>query len=390
MASSKAKGLGSSLSIQELAKQPMLGIPERYVRLDNEPSSILSEDATSLQMIPIVDMQQLLRDDATDFKLEKLHAACKEWGIFQLVNHGVSSLLVEKLKYEIEEFYMLPSEEKMRFKIQPGDVEGETLESYISELQKLAMTLFGLMEKALKINKGEIEEMFDDGTQSVRMTYYPPCPQPEMVMGLTPHSDATGITILLQVNGVEGFQIKKDGIWIPVNFLPDAFVVNVGDILEGFSSLDDWEDTEGIVEYMLSSSEGEDSDGEVMLNPLTDFDLPTAREQSLATNDTLTVTAHRLAMIRRGRRKSSIIHHNIAYAYNIHTKTTNTISIQQQTLAAYNRSGLNPSIKHCTRSLIRPATQQEQATTSAMTTPKGSALLCSATDQHAFALKQDL
>ncbi|KAF5943964.1 hypothetical protein HYC85_018041 [Camellia sinensis] len=232
MASSKPKGLGSSLSIQELAKQPMLGIPERYVRLDNEPSSILSEDATSLQMIPIVDMQQLLMDEATDFKLEKLHSACKEWGIFQLVNHGVSSLLVEKLKYEIEEFYKLPSEEKMRFKIQPGDVEGETLESYISELQKLAMTLFGLMEKALKINKGEIEEMFDDGTQSVRMTYYPPCPQPEMVMGLTPHSDATGITILLQVNGVEGFQIRKDGIWIPVNFLPDAFVVNVGDILE--------------------------------------------------------------------------------------------------------------------------------------------------------------
>ncbi|GMP73929.1 hypothetical protein CsSME_00031510 [Camellia sinensis var. sinensis] len=75
---------------------------------------------------------------------------------------------------------------------------------------------------------------------------------------------------------------------------------------EGFSSLDDWEDTEGIVDYMLSSSEGEDSDGDVMLNPLTDVDLPTAREQFLTTNDTLTVTAHRLAMIRRGRRKSRI------------------------------------------------------------------------------------
>ncbi|KAL7212903.1 hypothetical protein ACSBR2_015574 [Camellia fascicularis] len=59
--------------------------------------------------------------------------------------------------------------------------------------------------------------------------------------------------------------------------------------LYGFSSLDDWEDTEGIVEYMLSSSEGQDSDGEVMLNPLTNVDLPTAREQSLTTNDTLGV-----------------------------------------------------------------------------------------------------
>ncbi|KAL7243339.1 hypothetical protein ACSBR1_015688 [Camellia fascicularis] len=276
MASSKPNGLGSSLTIQELAKEPMLVIPERYVRLDNEPCSNLSEDATS-QTIPTVDMQQLLMGEATDFQLDKLHSICKEWGIFQLVNHGVSSLLVEKLKYEIEEFYKLPLEEKMKYKIQPGDVEGygtllvqddekldwgdrlymvvnpvhrrkahllpqlpsslrKTLESYISELQKLAMTVFGLMAKALKIDKREMEEMFDDGTQSVRMSYYPPCPQPEMVMGLRPHSDADGITILLQVNGVEGFQIKKDGIWIPVSFLPDAFVVNVGDILEILSN----------------------------------------------------------------------------------------------------------------------------------------------------------
>ncbi|XP_028087847.1 codeine O-demethylase-like [Camellia sinensis] len=190
MASSKPKGLGSSLTIQELAKEPMLVIPERYVRLDNKPCSILSEDGTS-QTIPTVDMQLLLMGEATDFQLDKLHSICKEWGIFQK-----KSLLVKR-EYK---------------------------------------TVFGLMAKALKIDKGEMEEMFDDGMQSVRMSYYPPCPQPEKVMGLRPHSDATGITILLQVNGVEGFQIKKDGIWIPVSFLPDAFVVNVGDTLEILSN----------------------------------------------------------------------------------------------------------------------------------------------------------
>ena len=34
------------------------------------------------------------------------------------------------------------------------------------------------------------------------------------------------------LNEVDGLQIKKDGVWIPVSFLPDALVVNVGDILE--------------------------------------------------------------------------------------------------------------------------------------------------------------
>ena len=78
----------------------------------------------------------------------------------------------------------------------------------------------------------EMIELFDDGMQAVRMAYYPPCPKPELVMGLTPHSDITLLTILHQVNGVDGLQIRKDGLWFPLNFNPDAFVVNVGDILE--------------------------------------------------------------------------------------------------------------------------------------------------------------
>lgn len=108
----------------------------------------------------------------------------------------------------------------------------ETMEAYLKELQKLALTLLEHLGKALMIEMREMKEMFDDGMQSVRITYYPPCPQPEQVMGITPHSDATGITILHQVNGVEGLQLKKDGVWIPVNFHPDAFVVNIGDVLE--------------------------------------------------------------------------------------------------------------------------------------------------------------
>lgn len=107
-----------------------------------------------------------------------------------------------------------------------------TLESYYLELKHLAMELLALLGKAVKIDMKKIEELFEDGMQSVRITYYPPCPQPELVIGLTPHSDASGITILHQLNGVDGLQIKKDGNWAPVNVLEDAFVVNVGDIVE--------------------------------------------------------------------------------------------------------------------------------------------------------------
>lgn len=102
----------------------------------------------------------------------------------------------------------------------------------MSELRELGMTLLGLLGEGISMEMKEVERLFEDGMQSVRMTHYPPCPQPEVVVGLTPHSDATGITILHQVNGVEGLEIKKGGVWVPVTFLPGAFVVNVGDIME--------------------------------------------------------------------------------------------------------------------------------------------------------------
>ncbi|XP_009792316.1 protein SRG1-like [Nicotiana tabacum] len=271
-----SKELESSISLQEITKEPVVSIPIRYLCIDEEPS-LLSE-ASLAPAIPTIDSKALVMEQTRGSELERLHLTCKEWGIFQLVNHGVSSSIMEKLKYEIEKFYRLPLEEKMRYKVRPGDFEGygqkailhsqdqkgfdwadrfymitnpvqrrklhllpqlppslrETLEVYLSELQKLAKVLLWSIADTLKIAREEVDKMFndEDGMQSVRMTYYPPCPKPELVMGFRPHSDATGITILHQVNGVDGFQVKKDGVWIPVHFLPNAFVVNLGDILE--------------------------------------------------------------------------------------------------------------------------------------------------------------
>ncbi|RVW95250.1 Codeine O-demethylase [Vitis vinifera] len=112
----------------------------------------------------------------------------------------------------------------------------DTLEVYVVEMRNLALTMLSFMEKALKIEVNEMRKLFEQGLQAMRMNYYPPCPKPEQVIGLTPHSDSVGLTILLQVNEVEGLQIRKDGMWIPITPLPNAFIVNIGDILEIFSN----------------------------------------------------------------------------------------------------------------------------------------------------------
>lgn len=67
----------------------------------------------------------------------------------------------------------------------------------------------------------------------------------------------------------------------------------------GVSSLHDWGDNNRAIDYRLSASEGEESDGDIILQPITDVDLPTPKEQFYPADDSITATAHRLSMLGR-------------------------------------------------------------------------------------------
>ncbi|KAK7319166.1 hypothetical protein RJT34_03884 [Clitoria ternatea] len=259
-------------SVQEIAKEGLKSVPERYVRPQHE-RPILSS-TTPLPEIPVIDFSKFLSQHLKGPELNKLHYACKQWGFFQVINHGVSSALVERVKRGALDFFNLPIEEKKRFGQRDGDVQGygqafvvsedqklewadmffmftlpshirkphlfpnipqpfrDDLEAYCAELENLAKQILDQMATSLAIDPMEIRELYGVGEQSLRMNYYPPCPQPDHVIGLNPHSDGGGLTILLQANEVEGLQIRKDGLWIPVKPLPNAFIINLGDMLE--------------------------------------------------------------------------------------------------------------------------------------------------------------
>ncbi|EEF33888.1 Naringenin,2-oxoglutarate 3-dioxygenase, putative [Ricinus communis] len=237
-----ALSLGSSLlvpCVQELAKLSLESIPPRYVRQDqDQPINVQNQNVE----VPVIDMERLLSQESMHSELAKLHCACRDWGFFQLVNHQVSASLLEKMKIEVQEFFNLPMEKKKKLWQYPGEVEGfgqpllETLDTYSWEVKNLAKIILAQMAKTLEMEAKEMTEIFEDGHQSIRINYYPPCPQPEKVIGLTPHSDATGLTILLQLNEVEGLQINKNGKWVTVKPIPNAFIINIGDILEIISN----------------------------------------------------------------------------------------------------------------------------------------------------------
>ncbi|CAA3001330.1 DMR6-LIKE OXYGENASE 1 [Olea europaea subsp. europaea] len=86
-----------------------------------------------------------------------------------------------------------------------------------------------------KEEEGEILKEFEDGSQLMILNCYPPCPQPDLTLGMPPHSDYGFLTLLLQ-DEVKGLQIQHQKNWVTVEPIPGSFVVNVGDHLEIFSN----------------------------------------------------------------------------------------------------------------------------------------------------------
>jgi isopenicillin N synthase-like dioxygenase len=99
-------------------------------------------------------------------------------------------------------------------------------------MTSLASRVLSLMAADLGIEEEALHDAFTGHRQSMAIHYYPPCRHPEKVMGIMPHTDGLGLTLLLHVDDTPGLQIRKGGRWFPVRPLPGAFVVNVADILQ--------------------------------------------------------------------------------------------------------------------------------------------------------------
>ncbi|KAL8122466.1 protein LATERAL BRANCHING OXIDOREDUCTASE 1-like [Apium graveolens] len=265
--------VGHIHDVQELMQANEPHVPERFIRNKVETQA----SATTASNIPVVDLSKLLNGDETEFQSEmlKLSASCEEWGFFQVINHGIDEEVLSDIEKVAMEFFMLPAEEKRKRPIAPGMIQGygqafvfseeqkldwcnmlalaiepfsfrdlslwpiypptfsESLENYSREINKLCQSLLRFIAMTLSLNKNVFEEIFGEAVQAVRMNYYPPCPRPDDVNGLSPHSDGSGLTVLLQRKGSSaGLQILNNDTWVSVDPIPNALIINIGDTLE--------------------------------------------------------------------------------------------------------------------------------------------------------------
>ncbi|KAL3523986.1 hypothetical protein ACH5RR_016820 [Cinchona calisaya] len=249
-------------------------IPDRYIKPPSERPSINSTQISNLN-IPLIDLGDLKNDDITkrEATLKQLFLACSEWGFFQVVNHGVSPQLLDRAREVWYGFFHQPMEVKQAYANSPVTYEGygsrlgvqkgavldwgdyyylhylpcslkdhekwpalpsdlrEVIDEYSAQVVKFCGTLMKILSKNLGLGEEILQNAFggDDIGACLRVNFYPKCPQPELTLGLSPHSDPGGLTVLLPDENVAGLQVRKDDQWITVKPAPHAFIVNIGD-----------------------------------------------------------------------------------------------------------------------------------------------------------------
>jgi isopenicillin N synthase-like dioxygenase len=237
--------------------------------------------------IPLIN----LSENDTESVVKVIGNACKNWGFFQVVNHGVALDIREKLELCSRRFFEQDLQEKNKVSRDEVKVMGyydtehtknvrdwkqvfdftienptlipasihpshdlevtqwynqwpdyppqfrEACEEYGKEVEKLAFKLMELIALSLGLSKERLNRYFKEQTSFVRLNYYPPCPEPHLALGVGRHKDAGALTILSQ-DDVGGLEVKRksDGQWIRIKPTPNAYIINVGDIIQVWSN----------------------------------------------------------------------------------------------------------------------------------------------------------
>jgi isopenicillin N synthase-like dioxygenase len=113
------------------------------------------------------------------------------------------------------------------------------METYYEKMFQLSLAVLEILARGLPYGDDVFEEFTaNDAVASIRLLHYPPDgSSDERQFGAGAHTDFGAITLLLQ-DSIRGLQVwdYQDNSWQDVKPNKDAYVVNVGDMLQMWTS----------------------------------------------------------------------------------------------------------------------------------------------------------
>ncbi|TVU25981.1 hypothetical protein EJB05_28505, partial [Eragrostis curvula] len=238
--------------------------------------------------VPVIDLSPLcMSSESVEELAIDVGKACREWGFFLVVGHGVPKGTVLQAVEAGRAFFALPAGQKLAlrrtqesplvgyydaehtsgvrdwkevFDMVPherpleGAVKGElvvenmwpdddlpefrhALAEYAKAIEDLAFKLLELIARSLNMRPDRLHGFFRDQTTILRLNHYPPCPSPELALGISGHTDSGCMSILWQ-DDVGGLDVRRraDGQWVRIMPVHHSFVVNIGDITQVWSN----------------------------------------------------------------------------------------------------------------------------------------------------------
>ena len=215
---------------------------------------------------------------------DAIAAAYAEYGFVIIENHGIDKRLIDQCLDCFQQFFALPVEEKLRYKIPNGGgargytafgietakgarhsdlkefwhvgrelppghpfndvmapniwVDGipgfreSTLGLYKS-FDALGLRLLSAIARSVALPADFFDDKVDLGNSVLRVIHYPPMPpEPTASVRAGAHEDINVITLLLGAEEPGLEVLSRKGEWLPINPAPGTLVCNVGDMLQ--------------------------------------------------------------------------------------------------------------------------------------------------------------
>jgi isopenicillin N synthase-like dioxygenase len=219
----------------------------------------------------------------------EIAAAYAEFGFVIIENHGIDKRLIDECLACFHEFFALPVEEKLRYRIPngggargytafgietakgaahsdlkefwhvgrelpPGHPFNEVMAPNIwvdsiagfreatlglyKAFDALGLRLLSAIARSVSLPANFFDDKVDLGNSVLRVIHYPPMPPgPTPSVRAGAHEDINVITLLLGAEEPGLEVLSRRGEWLPINPAPGTLVCNVGDMLQRLTNM---------------------------------------------------------------------------------------------------------------------------------------------------------